>query len=48
MSWSKSRRLPVNFTTWALLAADQIKMGTIDGWQTLAFKLTDQTIDLAA
>jgi len=33
---------------WALLASDQIKMRKIDGWQTLAIKPTDQSIDLAA
>ena len=33
---------------WALLASDQIKMRKIDGWQTLAIKPTNQSIDLAA
>jgi putative transposase len=33
---------------WALLASGQIKMRTADGWQSLAEKPSDQTIDLAA
>jgi putative transposase len=33
---------------WALLASGQISMRKIDGWHTLATKLTDQAIDLAA
>jgi putative transposase len=41
---------------WALLASGQIHMRKVDGWQTLAIKLTkqtfdqltDQTLDLAA
>ena len=33
---------------WALLAAGQITMRKVDGWQTLARKLTDEPIDLAA
>jgi transposase-like protein len=33
---------------WALLAAGQIKMRKVDGWQTLAEPLTDHAIDLAA
>ena len=33
---------------WALLAAGQIAMRKVDGWQTLSQKLTDETIDLAA
>lgn len=33
---------------WALLAAGQISMRKIDGWQTLAAKLSDQHVDLAA
>jgi hypothetical protein len=33
---------------WALLASGQINMRKVDGWQTLATKLIDQTIDLAA
>ena len=33
---------------WALLASGQISMRKIDGWQTLATKLIDQPIDLAA
>ena len=33
---------------WALLAAGQITMRKVDGWQTLSQKLTDETIDLAA
>jgi putative transposase len=37
---------------WALLASGQIAMRKVDGWQTLATKLTtqtiDQTVDLAA
>ena len=33
---------------WALLASGQINMRKIDGWQTLATKLGDQPIDLAA
>ena len=33
---------------WALLASGQISMRKVDGWQTLATKLIDQPIDLAA
>jgi putative transposase len=33
---------------WALLASGQISMRKVDGWQTLATKPTDQSIDLAA
>ena len=33
---------------WALLAAGQIIMRKIDGWETLAERLSDQAIDLAA
>ncbi len=33
---------------WALLASGQITMRKVDGWQTLAEKLTPQCIDLAA
>jgi putative transposase len=33
---------------WALLASGQINMRKVDGWQTLATKLIDQSIDLAA
>jgi transposase-like protein len=33
---------------WALLASGQISMRKVDGWQTLATKPIDQTIDLAA
>ena len=33
---------------WALLAAGQITMHKVDGWQTLAQKLVDEPIDLAA
>ncbi len=33
---------------WALLASGQINMRKIDGWETLATKLIDQPIDLAA
>ena len=33
---------------WALLASGQISMRKIDGWHTLATKLIDQSIDLAA
>ncbi len=33
---------------WALLASGQIIMRKVDGWQTLATKLIDQPIDLAA
>ena len=33
---------------WALLASGQIIMRKIDGWHTLATKLIDQPIDLAA
>ena len=33
---------------WALLASGQITMRKVDGWETLAQKPTDQTIDLAA
>jgi putative transposase len=33
---------------WALLASGQINMRKVDGWHTLATKLVDQPIDLAA
>ncbi len=33
---------------WALLAAGQITMRKVDGWQTLDRNLADQPIDLAA
>jgi transposase-like protein len=33
---------------WALLAAGQITMRKVDGWQTLTRKLADQPVDLAA
>ena len=33
---------------WALLASGQITMRKVDGWQTLAEKLSPQCIDLAA
>jgi putative transposase len=33
---------------WALLAAGQITMRKVDGWQTLTHKLADKPIDLAA
>jgi transposase-like protein len=33
---------------WALLASGQISMRKVDGWQTLATKLADQTVDIAA
>jgi len=33
---------------WALLASGQINMRKVDGWQTLATKPIDQSIDLAA
>jgi putative transposase len=33
---------------WALLASGQIPMRKVDGWPTLAEKLADQPIDLAA
>jgi putative transposase len=33
---------------WALLAAGQITMRKVDGWETLTQKLTDKPIDLAA
>ncbi|MGH9586520.1 MAG: IS256 family transposase [Acidobacteriaceae bacterium] len=33
---------------WALLASGQINMRKVDGWKTLATKLIDQPIDLAA
>jgi putative transposase len=33
---------------WALLAAGQITMRKVDGWQTLTNKLADEPIDLAA
>jgi putative transposase len=33
---------------WALLAAGQITMRKVDGWETLAQKLADKPIDLAA
>ena len=33
---------------WALLAAGQITMRKVDGWQTLTHKLAAEPIDLAA
>ena len=33
---------------WALLAAGQVTMRKVDGWQTLAEKPAERTIDLAA
>ncbi len=34
---------------WALLASGQVTMRKVDGWQTLAEKLTDPvSVDLAA
>jgi putative transposase len=33
---------------WALLASGQITMRKVDGWHTLASKITDQPVDLAA
>ena len=33
---------------WALLAAGQITMRKVEGWQTLGEPLTDRTIDLVA
>ena len=33
---------------WALLAAGQITMRKVDGWQTLTRKLADQPVDRAA
>jgi putative transposase len=33
---------------WALLAARQITMRKVDGWQTLTHKLADEPVDLAA
>jgi putative transposase len=33
---------------WALLASGQTTMRKVDGWQTLAEKIVDQPIDLAA
>jgi hypothetical protein len=33
---------------WALLAAGQITMRKVDGWQSLTQKLTVKPIDLAA
>jgi putative transposase len=39
---------PLPMLFWALLAAGQINMRKVDGWQTLATKLIDQPIDLAA
>ncbi len=33
---------------WALLAAGQITMRKVDGWQTLTRKLADELVDLAA
>jgi putative transposase len=33
---------------WALLAAGQITMRKVDGWQTLSRKLADEPVDLAA
>jgi putative transposase len=35
-------------SAWALLASGQISMRKVDGWHTLATKLIDQPIDLAA
>jgi hypothetical protein len=32
---------------WALLAAGQITMRKVDGWQTLTHRLADEAIDLA-
>jgi hypothetical protein len=34
--------------SWALLASGLINTRKLDGWQTLALKLIDQPIDLAA
>ena len=31
---------------WALLAAGQITMGKVDGWQTLTRKLANQPVDI--
>jgi hypothetical protein len=39
---------PLPMLFWGLLAAGQINMRKVDGWQTLATKLIDQPIDLAA
>jgi hypothetical protein len=33
---------------WALVASGQTSMRKVDGWQTLASKPLDQSIDLAA
>jgi transposase-like protein len=33
---------------WALLASGQINMRKVDGWQTLATKVVDRAVDLAA
>jgi hypothetical protein len=33
---------------WALLVSGQINIRKVGGWQTLATKLVDQPIDLAA
>jgi putative transposase len=33
---------------WALLAAGQITMRKVDGWQTLSHKLADTPLHLAA
>jgi hypothetical protein len=33
---------------WALLAADQIVMRKVDGWQTFTQNLADNPVDLAA
>ena len=33
---------------WALLASGQINMRKVDGWQTLATKLLDPAVDIAA
>jgi len=33
---------------WALLASGQINMRKVDGWQTLAAEIADQTVDIAA
>jgi hypothetical protein len=33
---------------WALLASGQINMRKVDGWHSLATKISDQALDIAA
>jgi putative transposase len=40
--------LPSAVLFWTLLAAGQIIMRKVDGWQTLTHKLVNEPIDLAA